>query len=404
MTPAAMFLRWSFARGACARGYWLVASVYLVVVADLSASELVLLGTGQGITVLLAEVPAGVLADTVSRKRSLVLAHLLSGTGMMLAGLVTAFPALALSQALWGLGWAFSSGADVAWVSDELDRPDLIDRVLAARARWELIGAAVGLVGFGVLAWVTDLASAVITSGLAMIALGGLVAVQFPEHRFATADGGRRWHEAASILRHGIELTRGDHEILLVIVAWLLANGSGEGYGRLVEKRLVAVGFADTDHPIAWFTALGLTTLLLGAVVLRAVEARIDGAEVARRTYATCCAVGVVGLMVFAYAPDARYAVAGSLLVSGVAHPGAVLRAVGEIWVNRRTTSDVRATVHSLLSQAEQIGELLFGLLLAALARTTAVTLSLMGSTVLLGAAGFLVGRGSPGVGSRRLS
>src|SRR5918995_1113167 len=87
---ATTFLRWSFTRGLCARGYWLVASLYLVVVADLSPSELV-------------------LADTVSRKWSLVLAHVVTGTGMVLAGLVTTFPALALSQALWGLGWAFAS-------------------------------------------------------------------------------------------------------------------------------------------------------------------------------------------------------------------------------------------------------------------------------------------------------
>ena len=41
-----------------------------------------------------------------------------------MAGLVTTFPALALSQMLAGTGWAFSSGADVAWITDELDRPD----------------------------------------------------------------------------------------------------------------------------------------------------------------------------------------------------------------------------------------------------------------------------------------
>src|SRR5215471_11245561 len=117
------FVRWSFARGALWRGYWLMASVYLVVVADLTAAQLVLIGTGQAVTVLLAELPAGVYADAVSRRRSLVVAQVLTGAGMVMLGLVTSFPSLALSQAVCGLGWAFASGADVAWITDQLDDP-----------------------------------------------------------------------------------------------------------------------------------------------------------------------------------------------------------------------------------------------------------------------------------------
>ncbi len=112
----------------------------------------------------------------------------------------------------------------------------------------------------------------------------------------------------------------------------------------------------------------------------------------ARRTFTACCAAGVVGLVLFAGAPDPRWAVAATFLVSGSAHPGAVVRAVAEIWVNRRTTGDVRATVHSVLSQGEHLGEIAFGLLLAGLARATSLTVALLGSAVLLAAAGLLTG------------
>ena len=40
------------------------------------------------------------------------------GTGMLITGLVTDFVPLMLAQMLWGLGWTFSSGADVAWIFD----------------------------------------------------------------------------------------------------------------------------------------------------------------------------------------------------------------------------------------------------------------------------------------------
>jgi hypothetical protein len=62
------FLQWTALRAALARGYWLAAALYLVVfVAHLTPAQLIPIGTFQGITVLIAEIPSGVLADIVSR-------------------------------------------------------------------------------------------------------------------------------------------------------------------------------------------------------------------------------------------------------------------------------------------------------------------------------------------------
>ena len=386
---ATAFLRWTCVRATLARGYWLAAALYLVVVADLTPAELVLIGTFQGITVLIAEVPAGVLADAVSRRLSLVLGHVVMGIGMSMAGLVTSFPLLVVSQCLWGLGWALSSGADVAWLTDELDRPDIIDRVVVARARWDLLGNAIGIAAFGALGWATTLSTAIVSAGVAMVLLGLVTVARWPETRLAPAEVGQRWRQSASILRRGITLARFDRVILVVIAATLLVNGSGEAYGRLLDKRLVVRGLPPHPDPIVWFAALGLVGVALGAVVLRVVEARITRAGVAKRTYVLSCFVGVVGLLGFANAPDVASAVAGALLVSGIAYP--VIRTAGVVWVNRRAASAVRATVHSLLSQAEQAGEIIFGLTLAVLAGLASVTVALTGAAVVLAGAGALV-------------
>jgi MFS family permease len=390
------FLRWSFVRGMCARGYWLAASIYLVLVANLSAAELVLVGAAQAITVVAAEVPAGVFADTVSRKWSLTIAAVVSGAGMVMAGLVTSFPALALSQMLWGLGWTFASGADVAWITDELDRPHLTDRLLAARARWELIGGAAGVVAHGLIAAATSLVTSVVLSGVTMMSLGIYVALLFPEAQFTPAPSRDRWRQAALILRRGIRLASRDREVLLIIVAWLLVNGSGAGYGRLVENQLVASGFASSMHAITWLSGLSLAVLAVSATALHTLERHVDGPDNARRAYIACCAAGVLGLIVFAYAPDRRLAIAAVLLTSPAVRPGAVVRAVGEIWVNRRASSATRATVHSLLSQAEHLGEVVFAVLLAALAHTTTAATSITGSAALLAAALFVIARARP--------
>ena len=101
-----LFLWWRFAKAVSFRGYWLVTAVYLVIVADLSAFELVFLGTAMEITVFVCEIPTGVVADTISRKWSLVISHVLMGIGMLVTGLVTDFVPLMLAQMLWGLGWS----------------------------------------------------------------------------------------------------------------------------------------------------------------------------------------------------------------------------------------------------------------------------------------------------------
>jgi hypothetical protein len=236
--------------------------------------------------------------------------------------------------------------------------------------------------------------TAIVSSGLAMGMLGALVAVRFAEHNFIPTRE-RRWSASLSIFGRGVALARGDPEILLVLVATMMVNGASEIGGRLFPKRLLELGFPHDPDPVVWFTALGILTLAGGVAALRAVEAQIDGAGVAPRIYVLACLVGLVGLSTLALAPDVLSGSAGVLLVGGVAFP--VTRAVSVIWVNRRTTSEVRATVHSFLSQAECIGEIVGGLALAVLAQATSISVALMTSGALIACAGGMVVRSRAG-------
>lgn len=388
---AAVFLRWTGLRAVLHRGYWLVASLYLVYDAGLSPFQLVFLGTAQGIIALICEVPAGVVADTISRKWSLVLAQVLIGASMVATGLVTAFPALAATQMVWGVGWTFASGADVAWATDEIAQPGRAARVLTAQARWQQIGSALGMVGIGLLAWAIGRGEAMVIAGGAMVALGLYVATRFSERGFAPT-GARRWQQSAAILRRGVALARGDREIVAVFAATFLVNGAAEAFGRLYPRRLVDLGFPARPDPIVWFTGLGVVAYAAGAVALRIVEGRIAGAGVARRTYALACGLGAAGLLLLAWAPEEISGGAGVIVVGGVALT--VTRAVGVIWVNDRTGSDVRATVQSLLAQAEYFGEIVCGVALGALAQGTSITVAFVCSAVILGGAGVVVRRG----------
>jgi predicted MFS family arabinose efflux permease len=388
------FLWWHLLSAMTFRGYWLVTSVYLVVVADLSPFELVFLGTAMELTVFVCEVPTGVMADTISRKWSIVVSHVLMGVGMLTTALVTEFPALVAAQMLWGVGWTFSSGADVAWITDELDDAGQIDRVLASSARWRYHGAIAGLVACGALAWATELWVAIAAAGVGMLALGGLVVVRFTEHHF-TPTREHRFRESLAVFRRGATLARRDHEIFLVLTATLLINSGAEAFDRLHPKRLIDLGFPDAPDPVVWFTVLGVAGLVVASLALRVVEARIDTEGMPRRALMLACAAGVLGMLALAHAPNVAVGIAGSMIVSGVAW--SLIRSVSSIWVNRRATSDVRATVQSFLGQTESIGEISGGLVMAVLAQTTSITVALTLSAALLGTAGLVIAHSHAG-------
>ncbi len=369
----AAFLRWVWWRAVLHRGWWLVTSVYLVVDAGLSPSQLVLIGVGQGLVGLAFEVPAGVVADTISRRWSLVVSHALMGTAMLATGLVTDFAALMATQMLWGLSWTFASGADVAWITDELDEPGRISSVLVRAGRADLTGAAVGIVAIGALGSVLQRSTAMVLAGAAMLLLGLYVVFRFREQRFVAVPT-RRWSASWSIFVRGLGLVRRSRAILVMFAATFLVNGAAIGFGRLQPRRLVDLGLP-TD-PVAWFTVLGVLTLLAGAGALRVVESRIEGVRTVLGGYAVACAIGGVGVVALAVAPEPVSASAAVLFVGGIAVP--LTRTLSTIWVNRQTTGEVRATVHSMLAQAEYLGEILCGAAIAAVALLAGLSVALL--------------------------
>jgi MFS family permease len=369
------------------RGYVLTSALYFVVAAHLSASQLVLLGTIMSLPLVVCDIPAGVWADAIGRRWPLVIGQLLLGAGMVLTGLVTTFPLLVVTQLLWGLGWGFLNGADSAWLNDELNDSQRIARLLTASARWERAGGASGMIALGLLAWATSLATAIVVSGVAMALLAVLVTVRFKERHF-TPTREKRWAASRAVFQRGMSLSRRDHEILLVSLATVLFNAAAM-VSWLYPKQLITLGFP--SDPVLWYAMLGIVSSAIGFVALRVVEARIDGVGSARRFYAVACFIGALGLLVLAAAPVALIGGVGVLFMKGIAD--SVTRPISVVWVNRRTMTDVRATVHSFLSQTESIGEISGGVALAAVAQATSTAMTLMTASALIVITGFMVAR-----------
>ena len=94
--------------------------VYFVKIVELDPLQLVLVGTTLETSVLLFEVPTGVVADVYNRRLSVIVGTVLMGIGFVLEGLVPAFGVILAAQVVWGFGWTFISGARSAWIPDEV--------------------------------------------------------------------------------------------------------------------------------------------------------------------------------------------------------------------------------------------------------------------------------------------
>ena len=97
-----------------------VYSVFLILQVGLDPLQLVLMGTILEVSYLLFEIPTGVMADSISRKWSIVIGYLGTGVAFVLLGVADSFAIAAVSQVLYGVSATFVSGADVAWLTDEV--------------------------------------------------------------------------------------------------------------------------------------------------------------------------------------------------------------------------------------------------------------------------------------------
>ena len=101
--------------------------------------------------VFLFEIPTGVVADTYSRRLSLIIGYLGMGVAWMAVGVVSAPWLIIALWGVWGLAYTFTSGAEEAWIADEVGA-DKAGRIFLRGSRVWYVGAVAGLflqVGIG---------------------------------------------------------------------------------------------------------------------------------------------------------------------------------------------------------------------------------------------------------------
>lgn len=194
-----------------------VNELYRIEVAGFNAMQLVLVGTALELSCFIFEVPTGILADTKSRKLSVIIGLVLIGIGFLIEGLVTSFIVIMLCQVLWQLGVTFTSGADEAWIADELGGKNL-EQLFLKGVQISQVGALLAIIVSTIIG--TKMINLpMILGGVLFIVLGLFLFMFMPETAFhpTPSEDMNSFRQMIKTFSSGLKSIKGKHFLILYL-------------------------------------------------------------------------------------------------------------------------------------------------------------------------------------------
>jgi DHA3 family tetracycline resistance protein-like MFS transporter len=380
-----LYIGLQFFNSLCFSMIFVVTSFYEATVAGLTGLQLVLVGTTVELTILLFEVPTGIVADAYSRRLSIIIGYFIMGLAFIVEGSFPFFVPILLAQVLWGIGYTFTSGATQAWLSDEIGEENA-NRAFLRANKFDLAGALVGMlvaIPLGNIA-----INLPIVSGGVLVALIAVALTLFmSEHGFKPVrrEDRNTWQHMGDIFKKGLNAVRERPTLLAILGVGLVYGLYSEGWDRLWVKYLV-------DHftlpsifgmnEVAFLGLLRAGGMVLSILATRIVEKRLDASHapsVARYMLGITVMLSAAILM-FAFSPALAVSIAAVWLVSITRN---VMEPLYNAWVNQRLDSDTRATVISMSGQVDAIGQVASGPI-AGLISLWSIRAAITGASLLL--------------------
>lgn len=373
---------------------FVVASFYEATVAGLSGLQLVLVGTTVEVTVLLFEVPTGLVADAYSRRLSIIIGYFLMGIGFLVEGSFPVFSMILLTQVLWGIGYTFTSGATQAWLSDEIGEENA-NRAFLRGNQYDLAGALIGMllaIPLGNLA----INLPILAGGAAVVCLGVLLLLFMPETGFhpTRPEDRNSFQHMGDIFKKGLAAVRSRPVLLSVLGIGFIYGLYSEGWDRLWVKYLVdnySLPSIFGMNEVAFFGLLRAGGMLLSIFATRQVEKRLDAnhAPSIARAMLWITVLLSAAIFTFAFSPMLAISILAVLVVSITRN---VMDPLYRAWINQRLDSDTRATVISMSGQVDAIGQITSGPV-AALVSLASVRAAITMASLLLAPALPLIAR-----------
>lgn len=338
--------------------------IYQTTVVGLDPLQMVLVGTTLELMTFLFEIPTGVVADVKSRRLSIIIGYVLIGLGFLVEGGFPFFWAVIASQVFWGIGSTFTSGAEEAWIADELGE----DRVGEAFVRGSQVGSIAGLIAvpIGVLIGRMDIALPIVMAGGGFLCLSVFLMLVMKETGFKKIPSSERstWGSMSKTVQDAWQVSRKQVMVQLMLAASLCWGLYSEGFDRLWTPFMIHdIGFPKfwNLEPVVWFGALSMVGRGLNVVSLEVLKGTVDMQRMVQvgRMLVFCSGLMVVVLMGFGWV-DEFWAAAGLFVIFQL-----LRRMSGPLystWFNAQIKDpQVRATLFSAKGQINAIGQIVGG-------------------------------------------
>jgi DHA3 family tetracycline resistance protein-like MFS transporter len=371
--------------------------LYRVQTVGLDPLQLVLVGTTLEVTAFIFEIPTGTVADVYSRRLSVVIGTFLFGLGFLVEGLFPLFGAVLLAQVIWGSGWTFISGAHEAWITDEVGSKN-VGTIFLRSSQLSQIGNVLGIPFFILLANI-NYQVPIIVGGILFLGVGIFRWLAMDEKGFSPTSKEERgtWKAMWETTREGLRLTRRRPELWAYIGIAIFVGLYSEGYDRLSEKHFIDNFVFPTlpwggDPIVSWFALMRFASTPLILVVTEIIRKRKDALQNHKVVRLLQGIYGgmAMGLLVFAWTRSFYMAVLATLVVDtlrGTTYP------VTTTWLNQFIDSKVRATVLSMISQVDAVGQMAGGPVVGIIGNLRSIRAALTGSALLLAPTVPLFGR-----------
>ncbi len=360
--------------------------VYQVQVAHLNPLRLLLVGSVLELTCLVFQVPTGLFADAFSRRWAVSVGCVLVGAGFTLEGSVPKFPSILVAQVVWGIGATLSSGAEDAWITDEVGE----QRAGPLFLRASQVGEATSLIGICV-----GVGLASIRLNLPIVVGGALLVMVGVYLFFAMTEAGCSAVRAeprgslsgmAAGARASIGSLRSRPLIVTILAITVVLGLSSEGVDRLYQVHFLRdIGlpsFAGLS-PVLWFGLISGGSSLIGIATTWVIRRRLDlgnHSHVGRLLFAFT-AVRALTLAGFALVANLYLAIA-LFWVAGVMRQA--FSPVQRAWLNRSLDPANRATLFSVDGQADALGQIVGGPIIGVVASGISIRAALVSSAALL--------------------
>ncbi len=338
--------------------------VYQIEMVKLGPLQLVLVGTTLEATCFLCQVPTGVLADTYSRRLSVVIGYLLIGAGFVCEGLFANFYIILLAQVLWGCGATFVSGAQEAWCADEIGE-EHISKTFIRGTQISQIASLFGIpLGIG-LAAAFQLNVPVIVGGCILLLLGLFLLAFMPERHFhpESSATSSSWLMMGHVLLEGGKAVSRSRILLAMLGVTIFSAMASEGFDRLgIDHFIQDYRFPVLGHllPLLWFGIISVGSSLLVLPVTELVRRKLASNNQHMLTWLILAfnILLVSSIIVFALASNFYLALL-AYWCSTVFR--ATLVPLSTTWITHNSDPRIRATIISMFGQVDAIGQIAGG-------------------------------------------